>query len=89
MKILRTYAVTAIICISLTAIIACIFIADENAKRITLGNESSVAVINSSAEKLEENGVCAASDFIAEAMLTWTVAGESFERLNGVLKRIF
>lgn len=29
------------------------------------------------------------ADFIAEAMLTWTVAGKSFEELNGVLKRIF
>lgn len=29
------------------------------------------------------------ADFIAEAMLTWTVGGRSFEELNGVLKRIF
>lgn len=27
--------------------------------------------------------------FIAEAMLTWTVAGKDFEELNRVLKRIF
>ncbi len=57
MKILRAYAVTAIICLSITSVIACIFIADENAKRITLGNESAVAVISSSAEKLGENMV--------------------------------
>ena len=29
------------------------------------------------------------ADFIAEAMLTWTVNGRSFEELNSVLKRIF
>ena len=29
------------------------------------------------------------ADFIAEAMLTWTVNGKSFEELNCVLKRIF
>ena len=29
------------------------------------------------------------ADFIAEAMLTWTVAGKGFEELNSVLKRIF
>ena len=29
------------------------------------------------------------ADFIAEAMLTWTVNGKSFEELNSVLKRIF
>lgn len=29
------------------------------------------------------------ADFIAEAMLTWTVSGKSFEELNSVLKRIF
>lgn len=29
------------------------------------------------------------ADFIAEAMLTWTVGGKSFEELSDVLKRIF
>ena len=29
------------------------------------------------------------ADFIAEAMLTWTVSGKRFEELNSVLKRIF
>ena len=29
------------------------------------------------------------ADFIAEAMLTWTVGGKSFEELSSVLKRIF
>lgn len=57
MKILRAYAVTAIICLSLTSIAACIFVADENAKKISLGNESAVVVMNSSDEKLYENAV--------------------------------
>lgn len=57
MKILRAYAITAIICLSLTAIAACIFIADENAKKITLGNESAVVVMSTSEEKLYNNAV--------------------------------
>lgn len=57
MKILRAYAVTAIICLSITSIAACIFIADENAKKISLGSESAVVVMNTSDEKLYENAV--------------------------------
>ncbi len=57
MKILRAYAVTAIICISITAITACIFVADENAKKISLGSESAVVVLNSSDRKLCNNAV--------------------------------
>ena len=29
------------------------------------------------------------AEFVAEAMLTWTVAGKSFDELSAVLKRIF
>ena len=29
------------------------------------------------------------AEFVAEAMLTWTMAGKSFEELNGVLKALF
>lgn len=57
MKILRAYAVTAIICLSVTAIAACIFIADENAKKISLGNESAVVVMTASDERIYENAV--------------------------------
>lgn len=57
MKILRAYAVTAIICLSLTSIAACIFIADENTKKISVGSESAVVVMSTSDEKLYENAV--------------------------------
>ncbi|MBE6772341.1 MAG: hypothetical protein E7547_09410 [Ruminococcaceae bacterium] len=57
MKILRAYAVTAIICISLTSIIACVFIADESAKKISLGDESAVVVFSSTDENLYEKAV--------------------------------
>lgn len=57
MKILRAYAVIAIICLSLTAISACIFVADENAKKISLGSECAVVVMSTSDEKLYEKAV--------------------------------
>jgi len=57
MKILRAYAVAVMICVSITSVIACVFVADENARKISLGNESTVAVINSSDENLYENTV--------------------------------
>ncbi len=54
MKILRAYAVTAVICLSLMSVASCIFLADESAKKITLDNESAVFVMNSTHEKLYE-----------------------------------
>lgn len=57
MKIFRAYAVTAIICISITSIIACIFIADESAKKISLGDESTVVVFSSTDEDIYDDAV--------------------------------
>ena len=57
MKILRAYAVTAIICLSLTSLISGIFVADENARKISLGTESAVVVISSGDKKLNEGDV--------------------------------
>ena len=57
MKILRAYAVTVIICLSLTSIISGIFVADENARKISLGTESAVVVISSGDKKLSEGDV--------------------------------
>ena len=54
MKILRAYAVAVIICLSITSIISGIFIADENARKITLGDETAVVVISSDDEKVNE-----------------------------------
>lgn len=63
MKILRAYAVTAIICLSITSIAACIFIADENAKKISLGSESTVVVMSTSDERLYKNSVNSSAFF--------------------------
>lgn len=57
MRILRLYIIAAMICLSITSVTACVFIADENARKISLGSESAVAVINSSDEELYENAV--------------------------------
>ncbi len=57
LKILRAYAVTAIICLSLTSIISGIFIADENARKISLGSENAVVVISSGDEKLSNGEI--------------------------------
>lgn len=43
-----------IICLSLTAVISGIFIADENARRISLGDKSAVIVLNSNDEKVRD-----------------------------------
>lgn len=46
MRIFRAYIITAIICISITAFTASVFIADENARKISLGEKPAVVVIN-------------------------------------------
>lgn len=51
MKLFRVYIITAVVCLSITMSISAIFIADENAKRITLGKESTVLVFSSADEK--------------------------------------
>ncbi len=57
MRLLRAYAVTAIIILSLTSVISSIFIVDENAEKISLGNKSAVVVLSSADEKLYEDAV--------------------------------
>lgn len=57
MKIFRLYIIAVLVCFSITSVTACIFVADENARRISLGSESAVAVVNSSDEELYENAV--------------------------------
>ncbi|MEE1011191.1 MAG: hypothetical protein U0L11_04040 [Acutalibacteraceae bacterium] len=64
MKILRAYAVTVMICLSIISVTACVFVADENARKISFGSESAVAVINSSDEGLSENTVNLSEIFI-------------------------
>ena len=55
MKIIRAYVITVIACLSISSVIACFFIADENAKKISLGEESAVVVMNNSYDALDEN----------------------------------
>lgn len=50
MKIIRYYIITVIVCLSITSVISCIFIADENAKKISLGQDFAVVVMNATAE---------------------------------------
>ncbi len=57
MKLFRAYIIAVVICISVTTMTGCIFIADETAKRVSLGEESAVVVINSADEKLYDNTV--------------------------------
>ncbi|MGN0572918.1 MAG: hypothetical protein ACI4IX_03155 [Acutalibacteraceae bacterium] len=57
MKILRAYFITAAAVLCLTATAACIFIADENVKKISLGSENAVIVLNSADERLYEEAV--------------------------------
>ena len=51
MKIFRAYIITAAVCLCITSAVAAIFVADENAKKITLGQENAVLVLNSGDEK--------------------------------------
>ncbi len=56
-KIIRYYIITAVVCMSITALTACIFVADENARKISLGQEFAVVVMNASAEKYYDSAV--------------------------------
>ena len=55
MKLIRAYVITVIACLSIFSAVACFFIADENAKKISLGEESAVVVMNNSHDALENN----------------------------------
>lgn len=57
MKIFRAYIITVIACISITSVAASIFIADENARKITLGEDYAVVVMNSSDEQRYDEAV--------------------------------
>lgn len=51
MKIFRAYIITAVICLCVTSAISAFFIADETARKITLGEEYAVLVLGSADEK--------------------------------------
>jgi len=46
LKLFRIYAVVSIFLVSATVIISCFFVADENAKKISLGQEYAVVAMN-------------------------------------------
>ena len=70
MKLFRAYIILAVICISITTMTGCIFIAGETAKKVSLGQESAVVVLNSVDEKLYDDTVnpLAAIEKIKESM---------------------
>lgn len=57
MKIFRAYIITAVVCLCITSSVAAIFVADENAKKITLGQENAVLVLSSGDEKYYSDSV--------------------------------
>ena len=50
-KIFRAYIITAVVCLSITSSLSAIFTVEENARRITLGEESTVVVFSSTDEE--------------------------------------
>ena len=52
MKIFRAYIIIAVVCLCVTSAISAFFVADETAKKITLGEDYAVLVLNSEDESL-------------------------------------
>lgn len=50
MKIIRAYIITAAVCLCVTSAISAFFVADETARKITLGEEYAVLVLSSADE---------------------------------------
>ncbi len=57
MKILRAYIITVTVCLSIITTATAILVADENAKKITVNEDSAVLVLSSSDEKLYPEAV--------------------------------
>lgn len=57
MKIFRAYIITAVVCLCLTSVASAIFVADENVRKITLGQENTMLVLNSADEKYYSDSV--------------------------------
>ena len=55
MKIFRAYIITVIACISIASIISCVFIADENARKISLGEDFAVVAMKDYSDFSEKN----------------------------------
>ncbi len=58
MKIFRAYIITAVVCLCITLSLSAVFVADENAKRIALGEESAVLVFGNMTEKQHNDSFC-------------------------------
>lgn len=55
MKLFRAYIITVIACTCIASTVACIFIADENAKKISLGEDYAVVAMKNQSEYTQEN----------------------------------
>lgn len=55
MKIFRAYIIAVIACISIASIISCVFIADENARKISLGEDFAVVAMKDYSDSSEKN----------------------------------
>ena len=55
MKLFRAYIITVIACLSIASTVACIFIADENARKISLGEDYAVVAMKNRSDSEYEN----------------------------------
>lgn len=56
-KIIRAYIITAVICLCISASVSAFFVADENAKKIVLGEENTVVVFGSYDKELYPDSI--------------------------------
>ena len=64
MKLFRAYIITVIACISISSTVACIFIADENARKISLGEDYAVVAMKNQSENERENALFPECDIV-------------------------
>ena len=88
MKILKAYIITAIVCISIFSTIACIFIADENARKIALGEEYAVVAMTDSAEKSEANPLHVIDRIAQEIKRAASIAPPPINNIYWIMKGI-
>lgn len=88
MKILRVYIITVILCISIFSTVACIFIADENARKIALGEEYAVVAMNNSAEKSAANPLPVIDRIAEEIKRAASIAPPPINNIYWLMKEI-
>lgn len=88
MKILKAYIITVIVCISVFSTVACIFIADENARKIALGEEHAVVAMNNSAEKSAANPLPVIDRIAEEIKRAASIAPPPINNIYWIMKGI-